>query len=177
MSLWTEIHKIAHDHPEGPTWPLAEQYIDGAPREQLVALFADAIATMRRHEVRNIEQEAFTPLPLEVTDIEGFEEHLTDVVAARPPVKIPREQFIELLDRSFAIGRHLRVRWGEATVEQHQQRVEMLGKQVSGLEATINRHLQAIAVIEEEGVSCLDEAIRPAPATEPEPPSEGAELR
>lgn len=62
---------------------------------------------------------------------------------------------LALLDRSFAVGDGRFVSWGEATVEDHRLRVEMLGKLRSGLDRTIAEHVDAIAVIEAAGVACL----------------------
>lgn len=60
------------------------------------------------------------------------------------------------LSESFALpesGR--RVRWDEATVEDHEERIAYLRKKVNGIEVTIAEHESAIWLIREHGVSCL----------------------
>jgi hypothetical protein len=162
MSFWTAIHQLALQYPEGEPKPIARQFLDRISDDELVDLLADAILTARRHHVRAVEQEAFSPLlPEEEEQVEGFAEHVTPL-SKRPPTRLSREQFAELLDKTFAIGDHHGsvVRWGEATVPQHQARIVMLQKQVAGTLETIDRHQQAITLIEEEQVSCLNEALQ-----------------
>jgi hypothetical protein len=70
-----------------------------------------------------------------------------DVIAARK----------SLLDEFFALGDGRTVRWGEASVDDHRERIAMLRRNVSGIEATIELHEDAIAQIEAHGAACLDE--------------------
>lgn len=159
MSLWSEVHRIALEYPEGPPKPIAQQFLSQLTEEALVDLVADAILTARRQFVRAAEQEAFAPLPPEAIAVEGFDEHITATVQR---TRITREEFHDLLDRTFAVGdRHgTVVRWGEATVVQHRSRIDLLQGQVRGTLMTIDRHREAIRIIEHEQVTCLNDAIR-----------------
>lgn len=63
----------------------------------------------------------------------------------------------ELLDASFALPDGTRVLWGAATVQQHQQRVDMLMKMTTGTIQTAAHHEAAIGAITEQGATCLNE--------------------
>ena len=45
--------------------------------------------------------------------------------------------------------------WADATIEQHQARIDSLASHVAGCEATIAMHRRAIAVLTAEGLPCL----------------------
>lgn len=49
------------------------------------------------------------------------------------------------------------LRWGEMTIEDHEARIAHLGKQVSGINRTIERHQWAIDKIKKHKVKTLDE--------------------
>lgn len=62
-----------------------------------------------------------------------------------------------LLTESFPLGDGTFVSWAAATAADHLARVEYLNKLKGGIETTIGRHLEAVALIEAAGVSCLGE--------------------
>jgi len=62
-----------------------------------------------------------------------------------------------LMLASFALGDGRRVLWGEATPEEHDQRIAMLTKIRDGIDATILRHMDAAAKVRAAGVSCLND--------------------
>lgn len=66
----------------------------------------------------------------------------------------------ELLGSEFALGDGVRVTWGEATVEQHAQRVEMTTKNAVANAQDASRHRAAILLIESKGVTSLAEVSR-----------------
>ena len=100
----------------------------------LLPLVEDYLAHLNRAEVRASEQRAFSQREGEPT----------------------RLAVAELVDKYFATGDGW-VRWGEATVEDHQARIAFLKKMRTGIDATIERHEEAIKKIIEAGVTCLDE--------------------
>lgn len=61
----------------------------------------------------------------------------------------------ELLGSSFALGDGVRVTWGNATVAEHRQRVDLLLKMSAGTVETAARHQAAIALLEAEDVPTL----------------------
>ncbi len=50
-----------------------------------------------------------------------------------------------------------RVSWGEATVEEHRERIAFLATLRNGIDATIARHAAAVEQIESAGASCLND--------------------
>jgi hypothetical protein len=61
----------------------------------------------------------------------------------------------ELLGTEFATGDGTKVTWGEATVEQHQERIELLTKMIGGTAETAAMHMHAVEMIEAAGVKKL----------------------
>ncbi len=67
------------------------------------------------------------------------------------------ETTAELLETIFALGDGSKTTWGQATVWQHQQRIQMLAKNAAGIVETAALHSAAISMIETAGVACLAE--------------------
>lgn len=61
----------------------------------------------------------------------------------------------ELMDALFALGDGTKVSWGDATIEQHRQRLAMLHGNLDGLAETAGRHARAIEMLEESGAHTL----------------------
>lgn len=62
----------------------------------------------------------------------------------------------DFLATRFYTGHHY-VTWGEATVVDHRERITFLGSLRNGIDATIQRHANAIEQIEAAGVTALAE--------------------
>jgi hypothetical protein len=69
--------------------------------------------------------------------------------------KIRFEVTAELLDTVFAIGDGTKVSWRDATVTQHEQRVELLTKMIVGTTETAAMHIRAVRMIKDAGVDTL----------------------
>ena len=68
----------------------------------------------------------------------------------------------ELLASSFTLRNGASVTWGDATVAEHRERVDIfMGQVAAGVDGAA-RHNAAIRAIEAAGVSCLNEAIEVA---------------
>jgi len=67
------------------------------------------------------------------------------------------EARLELMGKGFATRSWGWVRWGEATVEQHEERIAMLARIRGGIDDTIDLHAEAIAEITSAGAACLNE--------------------
>jgi hypothetical protein len=101
----------------------------------LVPILAKEIAQMRRRHVRGVEQKVrFTG---EASAADGG--------------------WLQLLPEGFAIPDGRFVTWAEATVEDHEARIEWLQGQIEALGQDVDRHQQAIKLIREHGVTCLAE--------------------
>jgi len=70
------------------------------------------------------------------------------------PARRPRA---ELLTETFPDYKGNRIAWGEATIADHQNRIDMLGRLAGGITATIDRHQQAVDAISAAGVTCLND--------------------
>lgn len=96
------------------------------------------------------------PVSREAFDREEREREISKLIAATES-RVRLELTAELLAASFALGDNSEATWGEATVEQHQQRLDMLIKHAAGTVDTATRHRAAIAMIQAAGATCLAE--------------------
>lgn len=110
--------------------------------ELLMPLIEDGVAHERRNATREVERSALHS--------GSARRVIGDVIDSVNDRK-------RLLDASFALGDGRIVRWGEATIADHQARIELLARMRAGLTETMGQHEQAIALIESHGVTCLDE--------------------
>lgn len=78
-------------------------------------------------------------------------EQFIEMVAAEVRIEVTAE----LLATRFALGDGTRVTWGEATIDQHRQRIDMLTSIASGTVETAARHHAAISMIESASAGCL----------------------
>jgi hypothetical protein len=123
-----------------------------AVAEQLLAPVIRAqIRLYRRHEVRERENEAFGTGSMR----RSAQEAGTAVSPLEGIRAIVRDSFWCPLTNS-------RVKWGEATVEQHRSRAEYQRTQGLSLIEDASRHDFAVELITEAGVTCLDEALKAA---------------
>lgn len=66
----------------------------------------------------------------------------------------------DYLAQRFATGDGRYVTWAEATVDDHRSRIAMLATLRNGIDATIERHVDAIATITAAGARCLGDALK-----------------
>jgi len=141
--LLEKIQKAIDENPEADVYFLAEMILDNLERAELVYLIAEEIKHRKRQNVREVEHKIFQKF---------FEK------GSENEVKIgTAKELQELFKAHFALGDGQEAVFGKATVEEHEQRVVMLGKDIAGLERTKQLHLEAIRIIEEAGVTCLEE--------------------
>lgn len=69
----------------------------------------------------------------------------------------PAQDRADYVGERFALGDGRYVLWGEATVDDHRQRIDMLAKLRLGLERTIAAHEDAVAQILAADVKCLND--------------------
>lgn len=82
--------------------------------------------------------------------IEAWEEKIAE--------RAKMELTAELLTAVFATGDGRRVTWGEATLEDHRKRIELLARGVKGSVETIRLHEYAASILRETGATCLNNA-------------------
>lgn len=86
---------------------------------------------------------------------------LVDALAAYS-VELRMQWSRELLDSKFALGDGTTTTWGEATVEQHEQRISIHRVNALGGIEGMARHEQAIHDLKSSGADCLDSLVRVA---------------
>lgn len=87
---------------------------------------------------------------------ERQQRRLEDIQAAYT-AELRMEWAEELLSKLFALGDGTQVAWGEATIEQHEQRIELLMGNILGNIDTLKRHQLAVELLTERGVTCLND--------------------
>jgi hypothetical protein len=140
MTLSELIHEAIEKHPTMTDAALAGIVLHDrrATRAVLTPLVTDEVRRLRRTQTRRIEQHSF-PRPSMVGE---------STLAERA----------RLLRKTFSIpGTGRRVEWGKATVEDHRTRIAWIENHIGTLRETIARHEWAIKMIEEAGVTCLNE--------------------
>lgn len=144
MTLRDRIRAALDEDADRDDYALARAVLAGVRRAELEKLVlpvtANEVRRVRREHVRSVEDAAFSPPRV----VDG---HQVDPLAARK----------RLLDECMLVPGKGLVRWGEATVEDHQARIAYLSAQAASIGVTITRHEAAIAEIEAAGVSCLYE--------------------
>jgi hypothetical protein len=71
--------------------------------------------------------------------------------------RVRLETTAELLGTIFALGDGRRVTWGSATVADHQQRLDMLLQNATGIAETAALHRKAITMLTAAGAACLSQ--------------------
>lgn len=136
MGLFSEIHdRLGLADPDAAAAAMvADLKLSARQREALFPLILAECESIERARVRAVEQ----------------------AVAPRVGRRVdPTGERAALLAETFALGDGSRVSWGEATVEQHEQRIAMLARLRDGIDATIARHRAAVEGIRAAGVKCL----------------------
>lgn len=147
----SRITKLVNERPDLDDDEIAvgamRSYGDMQSLEQAVeALVVDEVRRCRRNQSREVERAAFDPQP-------GRQRAPEAMIAALP--RTSPDTVRSLADMWFFTTRGEKVRWVEATVADHEQRIGFLGRQVAGISTTINRHERAIQLIRDAGVTCL----------------------
>lgn len=63
----------------------------------------------------------------------------------------------ELLASQFSLGKGVKVTWGNATIAEHEIRMELLSKHIQGTGETYALHADAVSQLKENGATCLNE--------------------
>lgn len=114
-----------------------------ASERDILGLIEDAVEHERRSIVSDFEKSAFRAL-----------------VKSKPFLPLPiddtaLDRFRALYDESFSLADGRDVKWGDATIEEHEQRIAMLESMQRGIAEAIGHHVQAISLIRAEGVERL----------------------
>ncbi len=113
----------------------------------MIDLLAEEIAHHQRNLMRAQERRAFAT----------WRGRARPGTAWRGVASQDKGPFAALFAVEFKLGDGRSVPWLKATVAEHQQRITLLERLRAGLDETIKRHQDAIALIQESGVTCLAE--------------------
>lgn len=143
MRLSELIAESLEKYPDLEPAAIAAKMLDEIERPHMITALADEVANVRRNRTRAVERTAFS----QFVGIDRRIETSPEMIASL------RRVFSE----RFSLGSHEWVEWGKATIEQHRLRVAMLQRLRGGIDETIERHLEAIRLIEAHNATCLDE--------------------
>ena len=164
------LEKMLRDHPlEGGPADIAAEIFPKLRKADLFPLLVDRIEQEQRKNPRVVETRFVSDF-LATQAPENRTRFVSDFLATQAPAvkaaatlvktadsKLAR--FGELLAQRISLGDGSATTWGECTLEQHKQRLEMLLVQRAGLNQTISMHEHAIELISDGGVSCLNELL------------------
>ena len=140
MTLREKIMKALEADPDVDAGLVAENLLPQVTKRELLPLLVEEVESHQRRRVRMVERRAFGESGSGVS---------------RSVAERARPRLSEVYSEMFALYDGRRVSWGEATVEQHRQRIERLQLQRQSIGRTIERHEEAIRLCEEHGVDRL----------------------
>ena len=152
-SLNEVIREIAVRRPHDDPRRLAMDALKDINTDELTALLAEAIEHAQRQISRDVERSAFTDL---------FANQSGAVCIPNIETGDALKTFLALLSTRFSTGKGKTVTWGDATIEHHQQRIAFLENMRGGIAETIERHQNAIKIIRDRDVECLNETYQEA---------------
>jgi hypothetical protein len=160
LKLNEAIEEVIEAMPTAPTVDLAIEVLQRVDKDELAPLLIEHLSRIQRDRTREIERAAFRRL----VDRE-FKEPVSFPAASGGQAtatlgRLARERFA-LADGSV-------VDWLKATRADHEARISyltMIQRQFNaGIEETIKRHKDAIALLDAHGVTCLEQ-LQEVPAT------------
>ena len=151
MDIRTIIRNAVKESPESTVEEVVNEIITTVEKPDFAPLVEDAVLHAQRDVTRSIEKTWRAKTVKQLRESRATLPEPTEATAAL------MDGLQGMLTRKFALGTGQSVRWGEATIEQHLQRIAMLMSQREGIDATIARHEEAIAIIERSGRQSLDE--------------------
>jgi hypothetical protein len=136
--LRTRLREMLDTYPHQDEEWLAEHFLAGCDKADLLPLVVDAFRHLVRRQVREIE----------LSELAGRKSRRSAAAIS---------DFAHLLDLPYRIGDGVTRSFGQLTAEQHRTRVLLLRGQQAGIERAITLHERAIALIEANEVECLDD--------------------
>jgi len=146
MSLRSRLLDLIRENPKLQTRTLARRFLKEIPLTELVDALAHEISNLKRGVTRSRETQAFDFLYDETGKIR-------DNLDLKAFVK-------EVVDLQFQLADGRRVTWGDATIPDHEEYIQMMEGQIEGMIQTINRHEQAVEICKKQKVNSLRELLR-----------------
>lgn len=143
MSVSKLIAEFCEKYPDADAVDVSRKILEEVDTDALAGVLADEVDGYRRNRVRAVERTAFAQF------------FRAESRADSSPSTV--ENLKAVFSQKFAIGNNVEIEWGRATIAQHKTRIAMLTKLRSGIDQTIERHQEAIRLIEAHNATCLDE--------------------
>lgn len=163
MNLDERIIELVQSDSDLEDWEIANVVVGNYDnlvdlQEAVKSVVSSRVCILRRTKVRNLEHKIFdnpsTANPISddsnLTSVSsGYVGFAPTQVGASPEEKSVFDEYY------FITAMGERVRWVDATVEDHEKRIGFLGARISGIQKTMVRHQKAIDLIKELEVKCL----------------------
>lgn len=149
------IVSAANADPTADPDQLAVAVIARVTKGDLTPLVADAIAAAQRAVHRRQEIRTWS-----VWSARRAASTFTDASVSMPAgaeVAGPLDDFRALYNTPFHLGDGNTVTWGQATIEDHERRIEKLLTLAGGIYRTVERHRNCIEILRSAGATCLAE--------------------
>lgn len=162
MGKYKDLNQWIDDNDDGRTdRELANAAIRECSAEALVPAVENYVRMRRRDAVRREERSAifyalFNEGPGNSCLTGKRKKQILEKVGTELK-KLEAFRRVEGFNCVFALGDGRRVTWGEATKEEHLQRVAILERMRAGIEDTIERHKEAVRLLERTGARNLNE--------------------
>lgn len=150
MSAWATLRQFVDRFPDEPSEVVAKRALAELDADAIVGLLTREIDHLRRMNVLDLER-AIQIAPRATTSDTGHRRRVERDDLAAP--------FRSLFGCPMALGDGKKVRFEEATVEQHRQRITMLTAMRSGIDRTIDLHRAAIDAITRARVTRISELV------------------
>lgn len=141
MNIIELCRETAKEFPNEDPRKLAKNLYSKVTKEGIIELLTETIEDYQRGEIREIERKVF----------------LKNRFDSRPITIEKDDNFRKLLDSKIKIGDGNSVKWGNATLQEHQERINYLKKMRDGIDETITFHEKAIEIISSNKVKCLND--------------------
>lgn len=145
MNLKQLIHEALEEAPDGDPHDIAKRIRRRVPAEDILNLIAREVEWTQRGIARLVEQQGMA----------AFRSRFASTPL--PPLPGVDDGLRALFRSTFHLGDGTSVTWGDATIEQHEQRIAFLSIQRDGITRTIDQHREAIRAIQAAGTSCLND--------------------
>jgi len=139
MSIRLRLQDFVRGNPGVDARILAKKALRKITRLEILGLLIIEIRHQQRLETHKKEETSALDL----------------ILTGRSPASV--SQVRDFLHATFSLGDGRQVTWGEATIEEHQTRIENLQKHVKAVSETILRHEKAVRRLKKHKVTCLNE--------------------
>lgn len=152
MKLNEAIEQALETNPAASNHDIARAALEAVPKGELLALLVDHVTHLRRHRTRDAERAAFEHL--------NNRANHTPISLPQPQTRTASSMLSQLAKERFSLGNGSTANWLTATREDHKQRLEFLQKQVDGKLATMERHREALRLMDATGTDTLGDALQ-----------------